>query len=342
MEKQKTLTVITGFSLRDKSEFIKKMLGKESTIKVVLYRPTDVELVCHSDEDPFSLSLFMTEAIHHIEVNKTANLIPVLEEELFSEHVEEIILDLYPIANLDVLIGSLASLRHIHHSHIHVLNTREFWNTFFSEYSIQPNEMDAALSLEYTFGETLIQQLEHAGTIYLTNADQISAERLAELTSFIQNLQPNVAIRRFNEITNWDMNLESLIPIKTTDQLYSDQIKLFLSRRNLDMIGQHGIDTFVYQSVFPIDFTRLENFFKLLPNEVFRMKGKCYNPSTHEQHTISQVGTSILVDTIDVDPDKSDDILTEFLFIGSELNNDEIEDMLNNCLQISSQRKLAY
>ncbi|WP_062047280.1 GTP-binding protein [Bacillus sp. JCM 19034] len=72
------------------------------------------------------------------------------------------------------------------------------------------------------------------------------------------------------------------------------------------------------------------------------MKGRCYNPSTKQLHSISQVGTSIQVETTEVYPVPSVEVLTEFLFIGSELHVQELKSMLDNCLQMSDQNKLAY
>ncbi|ARK30011.1 GTP-binding protein [Halalkalibacter krulwichiae] len=346
MEKQKALTVITGFSLKDKCDVIRKLQRKNANnIRVIRFRPTDVKLVVHSAEDPFPLTHFVSEAVHHLEINTVSNLLTILEEECDNEHIDEIILDIYPISTFESLLGSFASqMKRLNYSpkaHIHILNARDFWFAYFSEHSIQTNELNSTPTLEYTLGEAFIHQLEHAGMIYLTNTEQLSHERLAELTVFIQNLQPNAVVERLHERVWRTENNNVGFDLEAANYLYSHQIELFSSRRNLNVIGQYGIETFVYQSNSPIDFSRLEDFFSNLPNEVFRMKGRCYHSSKQELYSISQVGSSIQVDTTLL-PINSNHFLTEFLFIGSEMNHQEIERMLDNCLQITYAGKIAY
>ncbi|MDT8862191.1 GTP-binding protein [Alkalihalobacillus sp. MEB130] len=348
MAKQKTLTVITGFSLKDKCDVIRKMQEKNpNNRKVILFRPTDVQLALRSEEDPFSLTHFISEAVHHLEINTITNLIYTLEDEFHTNHTDEIILDIYPISHVDTLFASLASLSarltSLVMSHIHIINARDFWFTYFSEHAIEVNEFDSEISIEYTFGETLIHQLEHAEAIYLTNTDELSHERVGEISVFIQNLQPNAVVERLKEVEYQNEHKGTFYNIEEeAKQLYNDQIKLFSSRRSLQVIGQYGIDTFVYKSVFPVDFRLLEQFFTKIPSDVFRMKGRCYNLSTQELHCISQVGSSIQVDTNEFYFTNQKDVLTEFLFIGSEVNQEEIEKMLNDCLQITYENKIAY
>ncbi|WP_227935551.1 GTP-binding protein [Alkalihalobacillus deserti] len=345
MEKQKPLTVVTGFSLKDKCDVIRRMQGnKQTNIRVILFRPTDVKLVIHS-EDPFPLTHFISEAVHHVEINTIPNLITALEEESCNHHFDEIILDIYPISHQHSLFESLTSQNGNQNwfikSHIHVIDARDFWFSYYSEHGITICEFDSNLTLEYTIGETLINQLELAEMIFLSNTEQLSHERLGELMVFIQNLQPQALVSNLNDM-NWrNEDKKTAFDMKAAYNLYADQTNLFSSRSNMKVIGQYGIETFVYQSFLPVDFSRLEQFFTKLPSEVFRMKGRCYNPFTQELHSISQVGSSIQVDTTNIYSAKSTNALTELLFIGSELNHEEIETMLNDCLQIKYDR-IAY
>ncbi|WP_062047278.1 hypothetical protein [Bacillus sp. JCM 19034] len=136
------------------------------------------------------------------------------------------------------------------------MNAKAFWNTYFCEHSIQVTESDSSLSLEYTFGELLINQIEQAGIIHVTNADQISEERLAELIAFLQNLQPNAIIKNGNDTNDHCENSLSSLKVTTADDLYRHQIKLFSSSSNLEIIGQYGIDTLVYQRIYLLIFRR--------------------------------------------------------------------------------------
>ncbi|WP_157800855.1 GTP-binding protein [Bacillus solitudinis] len=202
--------------------------------------------------------------------------------------------------------------------------------------------MDSKLTLQFTLGEILINQLELSETIYLSNKDQLSHERLGEIMVFIQYLQPKALISGINEM-NWiNENKKSAFSMKADSSLYDDQLKLFTSRSNMKVIGHYGIETYVYQSFLPVVFSRLENFLTELPSEVFRMKGRCYIPFSQELYSLSQVGSSIQVDATNMCSAKSINVLTELLFIGSKMKLEEIEMMLNDCLEIKYENGIAY
>jgi G3E family GTPase len=333
VEKKKSLTVITGFSLKEKCELIKKVKGrKHENVKVILFRPMNIEFLKKAD-DPFTLTQFISEAVHDIEINTFFNLLETLKKEAQNNNTTEIILDVYPISDIHTFFESLTigSQKWFLTSHIHVIDSRKFWFSYFSEHEILIYT-DSTLATSYTLGETLINQLELADSIVLMNSEQLSHERMGELMMFIRSLQPKALIHLVEEF-NWQMNnRKTAFDTKAASSLYTHQIELFSSRNKLKVIGQHGIDTFIYQSFTPIDFTRLESSFSQFPNEIFRMKGRCYNPIAQELYFISQVGSSIQVDTTEIDTSTSLGIITEFLFIGSELDQSAIQTLLDRCL----------
>nr|WP_285890256.1 GTP-binding protein [Halalkalibacter oceani] len=98
------------------------------------------------------------------------------------------------------------------------------------------------------------------------------------------------------------------------------------------MLGHYGIDTYVYKSKYPIDLSHLERLFEQFPNEVFRMKGRCYNPGSEELYEISQIGASIRLHTFHM-PSWSSDVFSEFLFIGEELDRNDIQKKIEACLR---------
>ncbi|WP_096199565.1 GTP-binding protein [Bacillus sp. FJAT-45350] len=137
-----------------------------------------------------------------------------------------------------------------------------------------------------------------ADTILICNTETISPERLGEIFSFVRILQPRALIVTFEDFLEKNTENKDPFDINTISSLYAYQVELFASRNQLKVIGQYGIDTYVYKSYLPINFSKLEQFFSEFPNEVFRMKAKCYNPSKQELYAVSQVGNSISVDTI--------------------------------------------
>ncbi|WP_034741933.1 hypothetical protein [Halalkalibacter wakoensis] len=103
MEKLKPITFLTGFSSKDKSDVIRKIRGNSNKqLKVILYRPLNFKLeIC--SEDPFSIAHFISEAVHQEEINTLSNLLTALEKDSLDDQLDEVILDLYPLTDLNSL-----------------------------------------------------------------------------------------------------------------------------------------------------------------------------------------------------------------------------------------------
>ncbi|MGO4889979.1 GTP-binding protein [Anaerobacillus sp. MEB173] len=336
MEKQLPLTVLTGFSTRDRCLFMKRIQTRQQKrVMKILFRQTNIKLT-EKVEDPFNHTTIIGETIHDIELNTISNLYTILTRDNIATDFDEIVLDVYPLSETPILIEALISKRKDTNwflkSHIHLIDAREFWFSYFSEHEISVRAADSNVTMEYTVGEMLINQLETADTIVICHTNRLSHERLGELFSFIRSLQPKATVVTMEEFFQLDDKRKASNDIHTAPSLYTHQMNLFESRNHLKVLGQYGICTYVYRSHFPITLSRLEHFFHEFPNEVFRMKGQCYSPFSQELYVVSQVGSSIQVDTIEM-PTWSSNVLSEFLFIGEELDHKDIQKKLDACFE---------
>ncbi|TWI60036.1 GTP-binding protein [Halalkalibacter nanhaiisediminis] len=333
MEKQIPLTIVTGFSLKGKNELLKKVYSNDGNKRLkVLYHDTSFTFI-KNEEEPLPMTSFIGTAVHDAEVT-LSNLDTWIEQQPQCD-IDEIVLDIYPFTDVSYLLDSLVSNTSMYlHSHIHVIGADEFWSAYFSEHEIQFTCSETKERIIYTLGETLMSQLEMAQTVVLSNSDSLSFEEQGELTTFIQTLVPTSTIKRIDDFCWEHEKRETTFELKGASYLYTQQVDLFESRNDIPIIGHYGIDTYVFKSIYPVDFPKLEQFFSKLPNEVFRMKGTCYNPSLKESYIISQVGSSVQVNTYEVDLLPLDGVLSEFLFIGAELDRVHLKNCLDFCLHI--------
>jgi G3E family GTPase len=335
MEKCIPLTVLSGFSLKEKRKWLKRMDKHNKKWFKVLYVQEDIDLMTRT-EDPLLISSFLGEVNHDREINTISDLYLLLDEIKKKECIDEIVLDIYPFSDA-LLINELTYEKKMHvnwllKSHIHIIDASEFWFAYFSEHELHVQHSNNNVTT-YTFGEALIKQLEMADVILIGNSEMITSERLGELLSFVRALQPGAQIEMIDEFVI-SKEKKTAFEQKAVSSLFTDQIEYSERSKGLDVIGQYGIESFVYRNDSLIDFSRLEHFFSEFPNEVFRMKAKCYHPAKQEFYIISQVAASIQVDTFELTAEShSSGVLSEFLFIGVDVNKEAIQEKLQACFE---------
>ncbi|MDY7221517.1 GTP-binding protein [Halalkalibacterium halodurans] len=335
MNRQKPLTVISGFSENGKRELMKSYQeNRQNHVKIIRFHPKAMKLTLNG-EDPFPVTSFIGEAIHHVEATTEEDLMSLLAKEHQNRSTDEILLDVSPFSSIDSLLEQFTSDRRwFIASHVHVLDAKAFWFSYFSEHEIITADQD----FTQTLGEALILQLELADTLCLYHQDGLSSERLGELTAFLRVLQPRALLCDLHEAIQRCQKGHTTFDKNGYASLYVEQRNLVASRQHVKVIHNYGVDTFFYQSSQPVGIHQLERFFEHLPNDIFRMKGRCYNPQTGELHSISQVGAHIQVDTTTTDLMENRDVQTELLFIGFELDRYALSRLLHECLQPNHDR----
>ncbi|MDQ0256335.1 G3E family GTPase [Evansella vedderi] len=331
-EKQIPITLVTGLSDRLKSAVIKDVKSQNKS-KVILYRDTSVS---YRDiaEEWFIQENRLTEVVHDIEAPTKNNLLSIINEQNNKE-IDQWIIDIEKFSNIHLIMDEddLPIQKHIH-----IVDAAHFWFLYSSNDYIETQSFNSEGTVESSLGELLISPLEMANVILLGNVGKINHGRLAELKWFINKLNPLAEIFTMNDFKGAGSLFKMTDNIKqhTLEELYTYQLQQFEQQRPLTLVGEYGIDTYIYQSHIPISLERLETFFTKLPEGILRTKAICYHPLENKIHYISQIGPSIEVLTEEQTYFKqpTNKFLSEFLFIGNGLEPPTIKKRLDKCLLI--------
>ncbi|WP_078577542.1 GTP-binding protein [Salipaludibacillus agaradhaerens] len=332
------ITLVTGMTEQGKTSLIKQLNRyRVNTKKVIHFRDPNSTYRCDA-EGPYFQKTPVTEVFHDMEATSYDELMALLYHIQSQKDVDEIIVTKAYDSNLDLLLydtqkgGPFFQITH----HIHVIDAVNFWFQYSSKDTVQTKSIFHAETVDHTIGELLVLQLELADSLYISNEHRLNEERLNELIWFLKKLNPLANIMTHANFNKHTSSIgDTIWPEEhKADYLYRHQLQAFKPKSPLALVGDYGIETFIYQSNSPASLSQLKAFFSHLPDGILRTKGVCYTPFTHESHTISQVGASVEIMSEDppyVKPSTSE-YLTEFLFIGQHLNPQSIREKLDICL----------
>lgn len=333
---QTSLTLLTGSNAKQKRKVIEILQQSYfDQCFTILFRPNSVQVV-EKEGDFFPLSRFIGEVNHHIEVNHYETLSSIFDDLSSRNSIHHIIVDVHPLSDIHLIVEYLPSTNL---KHLHIIDAKDFWFSYFSEHVIKQQYGE---ELDYTLGEKITEQIECADTIVVFNHTKISERQIGELLAFLHALQPFAIIKDEHTYDPTFMeNRKGFAGARSHHMLFDMQKKQAISRCNVRFLYDFGISTFLFTRDDPIDFSRLEQFLITLPAEVFRMKGKYVDSDTKETTFISQVGSSVQVETIVTQEKKHLPYLSEFLFIGSEIDVEQLTTKLNECFteNVANQRK---
>ena len=210
----------------------------------------------------------------------------------------------------------------------------------------------------------VIQQVEFCNIILLNKADEVSAEELQRIKAILRQIQPKAEIIPCNY---GDVDIEKII----NTHLF-DFEKVATSARWIEAVEadeddleneeegealEYGIGTFVYTRRRPFLMTEFDQFVaRKFPKSVIRCKGLCYFAEERNNcYVFEQAGSQISLrnagqwyatmpkdeleefrrnnpDALkDWDPEYGDRT-QKLVFIGQNMNREEIEELLDNCL----------
>ncbi len=210
----------------------------------------------------------------------------------------------------------------------------------------------------------VIQQVEFCNIILLNKADEVSAEELQRIKAILRQIQPKAEIIPCNY---GDVDIEKII----NTHLF-DFEKVATSARWIEAVEadeddleneeegealEYGIGTFVYTRRRPFLMTEFDQFVaRKFPKSVIRCKGLCYFAEERNNcYVFEQAGSQVSLrnagqwyatmpkdeleefrrnnpDALkDWDPEYGDRT-QKLVFIGQNMNREEIEELLDNCL----------
>jgi G3E family GTPase len=237
-----------------------------------------------------------------------------------------------------------------------VVDANCFWQDFASGESLLDRKQGTDETDTREVVDLLIDQIEFANVILLNKVDLVEGEDRLELKSVLQKLNPDACII---ETDHSRVPLEQVLDTELFDFEKASQGAGWIKELNNEHIPEteeYGITSFVYRRRRPFHPERLMNWLEEWPVEVVRAKGFLWIASRNNiAALLSQAGPSITFqgagewiaaypkeeqqEILQEDPELLErwdavygDRLTELVMIGIDMNQEEIEKTLDDCL----------
>ncbi|MCR6097486.1 GTP-binding protein [Salipaludibacillus agaradhaerens] len=270
---------------------------------------------------------------------------PVPVAQTFSYIDETMGIDLTTYCRLDTMVT--------------VVDANRFWHDFGSGDSLLTRKQAVGEEDTRNIADLLIDQIEFCNVLVLNKTDLVKEEDLQKLEQVIRKLQPEAKIIR--------AQYSKIEPNKILNTQLFDFEKASESAGWLKELNQgienhtpeteeYGIGSFVYTSRLPFHTERLMSWYQGLPKEVVRVKGVMWCATHHDTALLlSQAGPSVQVEPLaywvaSLPVEQRKDILrhnpevqdswdpeygdrhTKLVFIGMDLNVEQITSDLEHCL----------
>ena len=205
----------------------------------------------------------------------------------------------------------------------------------------------------------LIEQIEFCNVIILNKVSEVSSEELKKVKSIIRALQPNAKII---DADYCNVDIDEIIDTNNFDlekvSLSAGWIEAFENSEEEEEgeALEYGIDTFVYISRKPLVVEKFQDVIDKYDKEIIRSKGYLYLTENDDmgyvfeksgkQKVISELGNwiatmdeetknAILEENTDIKDSWDDEVgdrMTKLVFIGKDMDKEEIKRDLDNCV----------
>jgi G3E family GTPase len=287
--------------------------------------------------------------IDYIVIESSGISEPIPVAQTFTYIDEELGIDLTKKCRLDTMVT--------------VVDANRFWTDFASGESLLDRKQAVDETDTREVVDLLIDQIEFANVILLNKVDLISPEDAKELEGVLKKLNPEAKIIQtaFGQVPLDEILNTHLFDFEKASQA-AGWIKE-LNEEHTPETEEYGISSFVYRRRRPFHPERFMNWLENWPVEVVRAKGFFWLASRNDMcGLLSQAGTSIMIqgagEWVAVYPEeerqqilKEDpellakwdetygDRMTELVFIGIDMNREEMEASLDECLLTDEEMK---
>lgn len=280
--------------------------------------------------------------IDYIVIESSGISEPIPVAQTFTYMDEELAINLSNTCHLDTMVT--------------VVDANRFWDDYSSGESLidRQEAIDETDTREVI--DLLIDQVEFANVIILNKTDMLEQDDITELHKLLQKLNPEAHII---EAIYSQVPLQAILNTNLFDYEKASQSAGWIKELNSEHTpetDEYNISSFVYRRKLPFHPERLMKWLENWPLEVVRAKGFFWLASRNNIiGLLSQAGSSIIIQgagewvaatsieeqqqLIAEDPDilnRWDDIygdrITELVFIGIDMNKQEIEQSLDQCL----------
>lgn len=290
--------------------------------------------------------------IDYIVIESTGISEPIPVAQTFTYIDEEVGIDLSQFCKLDAMITVVDAFR--------------FWTDYESGETLLERKQTDDEYDQRDVSDLLIDQIEFADILLVSKIDLVSAEYAAAFQSFLRKMNPDAEIHL---IENGVIDTSILLDRHLFDFVKASSGAGWIKELNEEHVPEteeYGISSFVYKRKRPFHPKRWEQWLSDFPQEIVRSKGFFWLASRNKMAgLLSQAGSSIQFQgagywiatlpkiqqqqifqedyTISSRWDEEyGDRQTEIVFIGMDMEREEIEAALDACLLTNEEMKTDW
>ncbi|MFD0771340.1 MULTISPECIES: GTP-binding protein [unclassified Bacillus (in: firmicutes)] len=283
--------------------------------------------------------------IDYIVIESTGISEPIPVAQTFSYIDEELGIDLTRFCQLDTMVT--------------VVDANRFWQDFHSGESLLDRK-EAVSDLDTReIADLLIDQIEFCDVLILNKCDLVAEEELDKLERVLKKLQPDAKLIR---TIKGNFNPKEVLHTNLFDfekaQASAGWIKELTSghQHHTPETEEYNISSFVYKRKLPFHSERFYRWIHAMPNHIVRAKGIAWCATRNNMALLmSQAGPSVSIEPVSYwvaslpeiqrkqilieNPHLLDewdveygDRITKLVFIGTDLNPQQITAELDKCL----------
>lgn len=264
--------------------------------------------------------------IDYIVIESSGISEPIPVAQTFSYVDEALGIDLSRLCRLDTMVT--------------VVDVNAFWNDFTSGDTLLERREAVSEVDEREVADLLIEQIEFANVLLLNKTDLLSPENVGELKGMLQALNPDANII---ETVRSQIPISEVLDTGLFDFEAASQSAGWIKELNEEHVPEteeYGIASFVYRDKNPFHPVRLENWLLEWPAEIVRAKGFLWLATRDDSMVLlSQAGPSITFEIAGMWDEESGEKMNELVFIGIDMDQQEIIQGLNKCLLTDEERK---
>lgn len=289
--------------------------------------------------------------IDYIVIESTGISEPVPVAQTFSYIDEAMGIDLTSICRLDTMVT--------------VVDANRFVNDIHSEDLLVDRNQGADVTDERSIADLLIDQVEFCDVLVLNKTDLVTNEALDKLEHILRTLQPDAKIIK---TTQSQVDINDVLDTGRFDFEKASNSAGWIKElteggheTHTPETEEYGISSFVYSRRLPFHAKRFNDWLEQMPQNIVRSKGIVWLAQYNEVACLlSQAGSSCNISPVtywvaSMSKEKREEILaqrrdvaeswdieygdrnTQFVIIGTDLDQEKIEKELDECLVNSSE-----
>lgn len=293
--------------------------------------------------------------IDYLVIESTGIGEPIPVAQTFSYIDEALGIDLTEICRLDTMVT--------------VVDANRFWDDFQSGESLLDRKEAVSDEDERNISDLLIDQIEFCDVLLLNKVDLVTPEQLNQLENVLRRLQPEAKLihTTFGKLNVAEILNTNLFDFEKVSNSAGWLKELELGHENhTPETEEYGIGSFTYVRRLPFHPMRFQKWTESMPNEIVRAKGIVWS-APHDEVAIifSQAGSSVSIKPVSYwvaalneaqqkqilsnnpvileewDPEYGDR-MNKIVFIGMDLQKEEIIKQLDQCLLSSDEMECDW